>query len=442
MLRIQIKVDDTPTYYNFLETDSAIEGVALNRALNSDVASLVAEVECGEVNIEFSNLFGEFNPQDENAPYKDLKNGLEVKVFNVVEEIDTTIFTGYIVDFAAPTSSETQSCTVRAVDKLQMLLNADLRSIDLQVEKGITLAEYFSAIFEAYGLTSEEYEIDEDLMEVTLNYSLVVGKKLSEQFYEICKAVDCYIYCNRVGRIVVRTTAITGIPVKTYTRQDQENYLVNTEYGYSLFNSYNSLKVGYVAAQLSEVKEILKLEQQEIPAGESTLENLELGIANLYELDTLKITSSANVRAINVSATSSTITITLNNPSHETTTISLIVYGKTIETTNAFITRTLNSELNQSLEVSSILLQDKASAEQLAERLYNRTRIEMPFIKADIEFIDFPIDLGYIVRIVDSDVGLTYEGYVHSIDLEYDGGGYSIVSLGIKALYEEEEANE
>lgn len=434
MLRITIKIDNTPTYYNFLEQDNAVEGVALNRAMSADVASLCAEVQSGEVNIQFSNLYNEFNPLVSTAPYKDLKNGQEVKVYSVVDTIDTTIFTGYIVDFKAPTSSSTQSCTIRAVDRLQMLLNADLKSIDLQVEKGITLAEYFSIIFRAYGLSQGEYEIDDALMNIRLNYSLVIGKKLSEQFAEICKAVDCYIYCNRVGRIIVRTAAISGIPVKTYKRDDYTNYLVNSEYGYSLFNSYNSLKVGYVSAQLSDVKEILKIEQQEVKAGTTTLENIELGINNLYELDTLKISSASNVKATNISATSSTVSITLYNPSSQTP-ISLILYGKTVETTNAFITRALNSELQQSLEISSILLQDKASAEKLADRLYNRAKEKIPFIKADVEGLDFPIDLGYIVRVIDSDVNLEYEGYVHSIDIEYDGGGYCLMSLGIKALY-------
>lgn len=441
MLKITIKINDTPTYYTFLEQNNAIEGCALNRALNGDVAKLCAEVISGEVNLQFSNLYSEFNPLVETAPYKGLRNGQEVKVYSVANAVETTIFTGYIVDFKAPTSSETQSCTIRAVDRLHLLLNADVKAINLQIEKNKTLAEYLSVLFAAYGLTSEDYQIDEGLLGISFNYSLIIGQKLSEQLAEICKATDSYIYCNRVGKIIVKATTIQGTPVKTFTRQDQENYLVNSEYGYSIFNSYNALKIGYTAAQLSEVKEVLKLENQEIGAGESTISNIELGISNLYELDTIKIKSPSNIKATALSASASTISLTLNNPTPETDHADIFVYGKTIDTTKAYITTPLNSELNQSLELSSLLLQDRASANALAERLYNRAIVEMPFIKAEVECVDFPIDLGYIVRVNDSDVGLDFTGYVHSIDLEYDGGGYCIVNLGIKALYEEVATN-
>lgn len=437
MLKITIKINNTPTYYTFLETDSTIEGAALNRALNGDVESLIADVISGEVNLQFSNLYNEFNPRVETAPYKEIRNGQEVKVYSVANSIETTIFTGYIVDFKAPTSSETQSCTVRAVDRLHLLLNADIQSINLQVEKNITLAKYFSVLFAAYGLSEDDYQIDDDLLEISLNYSLLIGQKLSEQLAEICKATDSYIYCNRTGKIIVKATKITGIPVKTFTRQDHTNYLVNSEYGFSIFNSYNSLKIGYTAVQLSDVKQILNLENKDVPAGISEMNNIELGVSNLYELDTIKITSPSNIKAVSLSASASTISLTLNNPTNETEHANISVYGKTIDTTNSFITTPLNSELKQSLEISSLLLQDKDSAEALSERLYNRAIVEMPFIKAEVECVDFPIDLCYIVRVNDSDVGLDFTGYVHSIDLEYDGSGYCIVKLGIKALYEE-----
>lgn len=437
-IKVEIKVDDTLTY-TFLEEDNLIEGFSLTRAMDDDISALCANILCGEVNLALSNLFNEFNILNPTAPYSQIKNGQELKVYSISENGTYTLFTGKIVDFTAPTSTTTQSCNVRAVDRLHALLNSDMTvNENMQVEKSQTFFEYITRLFSAYGVVGEDLEIDDDLKQIILDFSLLAGKSLAEQLNEICKAVDAYIYVNRVGRVIVKCKSITGVSVKTYTRTDNDNYLVSSEYGYSLFSSYNSLKVGYVAAKVSDVQNLLTIGNQVVQSGENVFNNFDLGVTNLYELDSIKIISASDTAITSLSATASTISFTLNNPTTEDDIVEIEVFGKTVDTADAYVMKSVETEqTEQSLEVKSVLVQSKAYAEGLAEKLYIRASEPIPYIKAEVEVKDFPIDLGYIIAISDSDADMEYIGYIHSIDVEYDGQGYSYFTLGVKRLYQE-----
>ena len=442
-IKIEIKVDETTTY-TILEEDNLIQGLSIIRKMDSDITALNSDIECGEVNVQLSNLFNEFNPILSTAPYSQIKNGQEVKIYSITELGTYTLFTGYIVDFVAPTSTNTQSCNFRVVDRLHSLLNADISTnTEIQIETNINLFDFISILFSSYDVLPDEVEIDEDLKQIILDYSILNGKTLAEQLNEICKAVDAYIYVNRVGRIIIKTKDITGVAVKTFTREDNDNYLKTTEYGYSLFSSYNKLKVGYVSTKKSDTKNILNIDNQVLQAGLNEINNFDLGVSNLYELDSVKLTSSSDSIVEEVAATSSTISIKIYNPSQDEDIVSIEVYGKTIESASAFIVKSVETEeIEHSLEVSSVLVQNKAYADGLAEKLYNRVLEPIPYIKADVEIQDFAVDLSYIIRILDTESDLDYTGYIHSIDIEYDGQGYAYYKLGIKALYKESEENE
>lgn len=434
-LKIIVKVDDT-TSYTFLETNNLIEGVSIARKMDSDIKALVSEIECGEVNIQMSNLFNDFNTTSATAKYSKLKNGQSVKIYNITDTTTTLLFTGFLVDFKAPTSSKTQSCSLRVVDRLHYILNSEITST-FTVDSDITLSAYVTLLFTAFGLTADEYVIDTSLADIILSYSLITGYKLAEQLNNICKAIDAYIYVDKAGILQVKPKEITGIATTLFNRESKINCLENSEFGASILSSYNCLKVGYVATKQSEVKEVLKLASITAKPGITAIENYALETGNLYELDSIKVTSSADVVVSSVSATSSTITLTLKNDTTVDEIVSVAIYGKVIETAESYIIKTVESEQTvQTLEVSSILVQSKAYAESLANKLYARASLPLPYITADVTVIDFTVDLGDIVRIQDTEADLDYTGYIHSIDIEYDGQGYSYYNLGIKYVEE------
>ena len=173
MIKIEVKVDETLTY-TFLEEDNLIEGFALKRQMDDNLTALNGAVECAEINCTLNNLYNDFNITSNTSPYSQLKNGLEVKAYSV-SDITNNLFTGYLVDFVAPTDNDTQSCTLRAVDRLHILLNKEM-VFNLQIERKISLFDYILRLFGAYGVLPEEIEIDTDLSNIIIGMSPDVKK--------------------------------------------------------------------------------------------------------------------------------------------------------------------------------------------------------------------------------------------------------------------------
>lgn len=440
MLKIRVFVDDSNSY-TFLESEGLIEAFSMDKGMGAEISAPVSPVTAGEVNLQFSNLFSEFNITNTDSVYSNLKNGQKIIISNFIsEEEEKDLFTGYIVDFDAPTSSQTQSCMMRAVDPLQRVLSTPVVTSDLQVERDLTIPTYLGILFAACGLGETGFEIDGALSERVLDFSLLSGSTVGDQLNEICVAGDCYIYCDGTGVVKVVSKEIKGESEYTFSRTDNDYYLTSSTYGLSLAASYKSLKIAYKAPKLSEVK-LLYSGNIICPEGEFTLNPVLFETSNVYEIDSikLKLPSDSNVRITSFSATPSSITLSVNNPSTELE-VPIEVFGKVVETADTFAVRDLGAEeVDQTLEIASILLQKQSDAEWVAERVYKRAMKKVPFITATVEVSDFPVTLGTVVTVNDSDVSLLYTGYVYSIDLDYDGGGYAFYTLGIKALDDNEE---
>ncbi len=429
-LTITIKTGENQ-FYTFHETDNTIEGFALNRATDSDITQIQADIQSGEVNLQFSNLYNEFNVNSETAKYKDIKNGQELVVYRD-EEKQSPIFTGFIVDFSAPTHIDTQSVSVRACDRLHFILNSNTNG--LQIDRNIKLYDYIYALLSLYNVEREDVVIDEKIENLELNYTVLNRREMAEQLKELCRAVDCYCYVSADNKIIFKSKQINGEPVITYTRQDRNHYLTDSEFGFSLFSSYNQLRVGYTACNVSDVQNVLKIGDLVVKSGENTFNSYDLGISNFYELDNVKCSSNNNTTISSISYTASTLSFVLNNPAEEDDIVNVEIWGKVIESAGAYIEKDLNVETVQSLTVDSILIQKKADAEKLLDLLYERATQKMPYILANVEDKDLSVDIGDIVRIQDTDADLDYLGYIHTIDAEYDGQGWGLLQLGVRCL--------
>ena len=434
-LKVIIKVSDTENY-EITEDSNLIEGFSISQQMDSNIAELVSDIECSETNIQLSNLFNEFNITQTTSLFSKVQNGQEVKVYHInSQNVQNQLFTGYIADFAAPTSSLTQSCTLRIVDRLQFVVNKDVSLAELNISKNITVGTYLVQLFTYLGFSLEDIVIDSSLDTIVLEYSLITGLKLSEQLNEICKAVDCYIFVNRYNKLIVKPKTISGSAVKTFIRDDAINNLKSTELAQSYQSNYNTLKVSYISTKMSEVQELLTLKGIVAQSGVSDITNYNLDKTNLYEIDSIKVSSSDGVYVDTATCTSSTISLTLQNDGLAEEIVDMVVYGKTVETADTFLVRKQDGITEEkSLEIKSVLMQTKQSAEYVFEKVWKRMQYKIPYITAEVECKDFTIELGMIIKIIDSEAEIEYEGYIHTLDLEYDGQGYAVYDVGLKML--------
>ena len=436
MLRLEIIVN-VDTTYEILEESDLIEGFSVERALSSKVDDLASESIAGQVNIKLSNLYNDFTKTLSTAKYKHIKNGQRCVVYND----SNVIFKGYITDYKAPTTRTQQSVDLKVVDALYSILNTDLTLKDTVIQSKQSLKSYLILLFTYVGLNSCDYNIDSSLDSLTVSYAVIKGMKLSEQLRELTKAADCYIYADADGiiQVIPKNIKSTG-DIKKILRESDTEELTNTELGASYLSSYRQLKVKYTKASKSDVKKVSYIKGLDVVKGKDKLENIALETENLYELDNVKIIANgtSDVYVTGTKCTASTITLDVNTSAEDT--VDIEVYGREIERKEAFIKRELEKGINQTLEYSSVLIQSKTRAKELADKLEVRLKQDVPYIKIDVVDINcFSLDVGQTVEVIDEDLELNYKGYIHSIDLEYTGNGACDGTLNIKGIAQEGE---
>lgn len=426
-IKVKIKLSEDDYYTLDATADGLIKGFSLKQELDSDISTLIAPTSANELKIQCVNKGGIFTASNTTSPlYKKLKDGVELLVFDG----NTRIGTFYLVDYDAPTSSLSSTCSIRAVDRLQSVLN---RSVDIeQIHNDLTMMEYLTMVFQAVGFSLEDIVIDEDLDNLHLNYTTINGKKLSEILADCMIASDSYCYISRTNKVIVKQRDIRGVAVKHF----HGGNITKIDIPKGMLSQANTLKVGYIATSLSEVGKLLDLKGVKVEQGTTEISNYTLDKDNVYEIDNVKVSSTDGVRAEEVSCTQSTVSMSLYCTGLEDE-VDLEVYGKTIQKSEAFVKKQDEVRVQEvgekTIEVKSGLIQDKVYADNLLATLWQRVQEQIPYVVVNTKTSGFEFDLCYIVDVIEPNrVKIDYLGYIHSLSWVWHGGNSLSVEVGIK----------
>lgn len=425
-LKVKIRIGEDDYFTLDATEQGLIKSFSLKQELDSDISTLIAPTSANELKLTCINAQGIFTASNTSSPlYNKLVDGTELLVF----DNNTRIGTFYLTDYQSPTSSSTSTTSLRAVDRLQSVLN---RSVDIeQIHNDLTMKDYLILVFQAVGFSLEDIVIDEDLEGIVLNYTVINGKKLSEILADCMIAADSYCYISRTNKVIIKQRDIRGVAVKHFNGGN----ITKIDIPKSMLNTANTLKVGYIATKLSEVEKILDLKNVEVKQGITEINNYKTEKDNLYELDNVKVSSNSGVYAEDVSCTQSTVSMSLNSSVEEE--VDIEVYGKTIQKSEAFVKQQDEVRVHEvgekSIEVKSGLIQDKTYADGLLTTLWQRVQEPIPYITVSTKTQSFEFDLCYIVDVIEPiRAKINYLGYIHSLNWTWHGGNALSVEVGIK----------
>lgn len=430
-LKVKIKLNDIPEYFILDQTEQGLlKSFTIKQELDSDISKLIAPISSNELKLTCANFQGIFNASNTSSPlYNILKDGTELQVY----DDNTRIGTYYVVDYDAPTSSLSSTCSIRAVDRLQNVLNTNVEVE--QIYSNMSMKVYLTQVFLKVGFIAEDIVIDDDLYNLTLNYTLINGKKLGELLADCMIAADCYCYISRTNKVIVKSRSISGVAVKHFTGSNIKSVNIPK----SLLNQSNTLKVGYVTTSKSEVEKLVSLQGIRAEAGVTELEDYRTEENNIYEIDNVRISSTTGVKVEQISATQATISLSVYNSSPYADEVDIEVWGKTIKKTDAFVKQQdymrVYTEGEKGVEVKSVLLQDKDLANSLLSKLWTRLQAEIPYLTISTKTTSLEYDLCYIVDVIEPiRTKLNYLGYIHSLTYKWNGGNSVSVDLGIKGV--------
>lgn len=430
MITVNINIPNESPFV--LTQNNFIKGFTMLYECDSDISKLYAPISANELSLSLINKDSVFSLENTESPlFNKLGNGTELEVFEVLSGEPISRGKFYIVDYSAPLSAMTSTFSIRAVDRLQAVLNKDV-SLE-QIEYNLNLYDYFFKIFTSLGFSSDDLLIDEALKSIILNFSVMNGQKMAQILNSCCLASDCMIFVDSKGRIQIKEKNMIGTPVKHFTT----NNIISLNVAKSLSFDNNMLKFGYVSAELSEVQELLKV-SLECKPGESTNENISFSKNNVFEVDNIKVESTYDVVIEECDLSQATISIKTYNPFAESEIVNVVVMGKTIETTKAYIINKNEDDIvkngEKSMELSSDSVQNKDLATTISTIYWDRLNEKTPYLTLKTRSNTLQFEPCMIVDVIEpTRAKLNYLGYIHSIKYVWNGEGAFSVELGIKS---------
>ncbi len=362
-----------------------IKSVNINENTANDSANPFGIVSANSINIELIDNEKLFNIRNISSPYYGyVKEGMKIEYYM---SIDGGEFERAGIYYATSINSSSELGAINTVkisgaDILQYIGNRPIG--DIGIESNITVKQYLAKIFASAGLLEGEYVIDESLNKTVL-YTYAVGSKYKDILNMIAQAFMCNIYVDRDG--IIRCIDLSQLHLVTPTFEfSGSSNLMSCKIGTDINSNYNAVKVNYINPTLSDMTELIRVDNIAIPPGEYTLSSYKVN-GQLFMIDYVKITSedkTCDVEVIDIQATQSDISLTLNNNGGKGVIVSIIVIGACVNDNSAFVEKIVDgADINnlKYLELQSNMIQDKSHAEEYCTKLLNYITQPVPYVQ-------------------------------------------------------------
>ena len=412
-----------------VKADNYLKSYSALFEMDNSLQSIVGSISANELMFSLNNSSGIFTPSNVSSPYYGLLDDkIKVEVIKGVER--KGVF--YVADWNSPNTASNKSTTVRAVDRLQSVLNTPVGVLGM--DSGISVKDYLVKIFLEVGFTSGDLEIDPTLEQV-LDYTVTRGNNLASVLNDISISADCYIYINENDKVIARKKEFSGISKHTLSGSTN---ITGVTVGNSLKTNANVCVVGFNSTMLSDVKEVLAIKGYKVAKGLSSINNYEVSGGNLYEVDNVKIVTSYDIEAVGVTCSQNTISLDVLNHHSEEVTCDITVYGKTVDLSSSYVERR-DDELiakngRKEMKIDGKLITTESQAKELVDILWERINLPVPNLFVNVVSNGFEYLLGDLLEVEATSLNSYNQGYVHSVRYDWLGGDYVKANVGVRVL--------
>lgn len=326
----------------------------------------IGSVSSNELDIRFSNDDRAFTQTNTESPFYGkikpmvkihVELGLEVSE-DVYEYIDFGTY--YTDDWYAPASSVEASVTCH--DRLYYLGQQDTPSI--RIQKNTTLYRLFELLFQALGLTSDDYWIDPNLtMPIKLGWLPTGNVRSTLQKMSI--AGQCWVICNRAGKVIVRRIVSIDDPV---SEQTSNNMIFGSESPQETMKIISKVNVKCNTPAIGDLTTVGQINDINV-GGWSTLTLKDIAFANAVgSVQVVKLRGAKNCKITDIECSSTRITLTIQNTGDDEV-VNIDIMGYAINTTSSTITvkdpKAVASIGERGVDIDSIFIQDPTVAKEV-----------------------------------------------------------------------------
>ena len=364
-------------------------------------------ISANELTITLANFNNIFSPSNVESPYyKKIKTGLMIKVYIKDEEdIEWLPFGVYFVsDWTSKMGSSTAFIT--CYDIMQELLLSPIP--DYEIKEKVTFTQYIRYILNMLGFTN--IDVDETLTEI-IPYGFPAADNVPTLVQTLAEGAICIIMADRVGKIVVKKLQHGTIRAKlTDTNQIKS---LNSEQ--SIVKTYNGVHLTYVLPQLSDPKEILRVNNFTIPSGEFTHAVIKYP-NNIFKVYSASLIGSKRSNLVTYSTTHFGIVVTTYSGSDEGEETSLSITGTNLDLLSQELK---DNEINM-LQIQNSYIQTTDYAIQYKDKLNKFVHVDIPILTAQIRG-NPNLVVGDTVHVNSEKYKLDFTGIIKRATYKYAG---------------------
>jgi len=338
-------------------------------------------VSSNEIDIGIDNIEGKFsldNPQSPISNY--IKRNRRVKAWLGVEVVEGQIEwyplgVFWTTSWSIPDQSVMIGLTAR--DRLELMRNTMFETS--QVYTNYTLKQLFELVLQDYGLTTEEYYVDNSLDSIIIPYAWIDKVSHREALQRLAGCAQVSVFCDREGRVVVTSM----VPTDTVIYEFSEDVNVfNKNFPSLWLDIANYIEV--ISKTWGPGSSQVVLEDTEVftvPAGTQVTKVYEFSRVPVVNVQAPVITGGANTVVDSYQAYAWGISITFRNDgaSDEQVT-SVSVTGDPLEVKSKHVATAKDDQLIREdgelrVRVEHDFIQSSSYAQQLANDLLNTYKV-------------------------------------------------------------------
>ena len=324
-------------------------------------------------------------------------------------------------DWDAP--SENVHASVVGHDRLYSLGEKELDLV--RVQSDLTLYDMWVNLFTFLGLSASDYEVDATLTQV-IEIGWYPKGRAKEAMQQMAQGGGCYVYVDRNNKIQVVNARASSASVVTLTDQDQ---IMDIRVPQKHQDMRSAVEVSFIRPTLGESKEILRVDDIELPSGTTTFE-FEFSDGPVALLEQVSVLKGTNITIDSIHYGTWGCRITITAPDSEgdpiLQIISIAARGQVVDKGAAAV-RVVNAPVEAEIgeEIFTLetnYIQSAEDATDFANALLALVSDPAPFVNVLIR-ANPALELSDTVTIDDpSDKVPTVETVIRKSTLRYMGG--------------------
>ena len=374
---------------------------------SAETTNPLGAVSANELTITLANFNNLFSPSNRaGVYYGKIKTGVMVKVYiRSIEEDEWSPFgVYYVADWKAKMGSATAFVT--CYDIIQDLLLSPIPHFD--IKENITFTKYIKYVLSLLGF--DDAIVDESLNEI-IPYGFPASSDIPTLVQTLAEGAICIITSNRLGKVVVKKLQ-RGTIKATLTDKNQLKSLDSEQ---SIIKTYNGVNLTYVLPQVSQAKEILRVDRLLVPTGTFTHTTMKYP-ASIYKVYAATIIGSDKCNLQGYVSTNFGISVTTELSGDTSEEVTLSITGANLE----LLEQELNDNKVNMLQIYNPYVQTAAYAASYKEKLNRFVKSDIPILNACIRG-NPELLVGDTIHIDSDKYKLSFIGIIKRATYKYAG---------------------